>query len=462
MAKSFAALPRSSLWIACVLSLSVAAAAFVAVAAKNHRKNALSKSKNNTSATSSEIDVTSSSGGGDNSSGAAAPGDGPNMNVSVAFCGNSILYFNDCPRLVQQMIEAAGAAAAAGGGGGTARVTVTQDSCLRGGATLTTLWKHGNGMSQKFATPQAIIGGGTSETQCTSNSTDDGECKNSTTPIVHDVGAASVQDLLSLLKASPSKQRSWDYVVLNDYTQGPARAESRAETVRVLLEQYAPLLMQHGAIPILVQTPAYRKQGIKDTADLGDFDAFSDRLALGVQSYVEALRGLQSSTKSDDNGNNSMAESRVAPVGEAYRYLHRHNHALWKKLYSWDDFHPSPYGTWLQACVIYCTMFSPTSSSSSSTTTITASGSVLKKVVVVPPQQPPVYNALWWERSRYMQPPDEKPLPLPTQAEAAELRRVACLVCGLVLVDDENNDSDGNDEGVAGDAAALPLDDSGS
>jgi hypothetical protein len=296
--------------------------------------------------------------------------------IAIAFVGNSMLYFNDCPRLVQQMLEEVVA-------------VVTQDSCLRGGATLTSLWKTGNGMSKKFATEQAIF-----PQSCSVDERKKQKRAAAATAVVgrpvYDIGAESVEQLL--------QAESWDFVVLNDYTQGPARPESRMATETILREKYAPLLRKMNAIPVIVQTPAYRKPGIKDSEDLGDFETFTDTLAHGVRSYADTLTV------------SGIPDCRIAPVGEAYRYLYRNNPDLWKKLYSWDDFHPSPYGTWLQACVIYSTCFHRR----------------------LPPPPPPLYNALWWERSRYMQPPDEKPLPLPTEAEAMELQRVACLVCGVV------------------------------
>jgi len=271
--------------------------------------------------------------------------------ISIAFCGNSMLYFNDTPRLVQQMMQEMGK-------------IVYQDSCLRGGASLPSLLKNGNGMAQKFASEEAKRSDGS-----------------------YDTGAPSVQELLT-------SRQSWDFVVCNDYTQAPARSDSIAATTTALSEQYAPLFLKAstGAV-VLIQTPAYRVEGIKDSQDLGSFEEMTNLLAQGLQSYQQTLE------------KEGIEDCRIAPVGEAYRYLHAHSRDLWRKLYSWDDFHPSPFGTWLQACVIFCTCF--------------------------PEEAPPVYNAQWWEQSRYMQPPDEKPLPLPTLEEASELRRVASLVCGV-------------------------------
>ena len=55
-------------------------------------------------------------------------------NISVAFCGNSILYYNDCPRVLEAL---------SGG-------RLTQDSCLRGGASLKSLMVKGNGMGREL------------------------------------------------------------------------------------------------------------------------------------------------------------------------------------------------------------------------------------------------------------------------------------------------------------------------
>jgi hypothetical protein len=258
--------------------------------------------------------------------------------IRMAFCGNSILYYNDCPRLLQQMVETAFPAA-----------TVVQDSCLRGGANLYSLFERGNGMGTKFGPS-------------------------------YDIGQPTVSQLLQ------SHSSGWQFVVINDHTQAPAREATARKSQTALVESYVPLL--NGAIPILIQTPAYRKRGINDSDDLGDFDNMTRLLREGLESYLTVLP--------------PNINARIAPVGEAYRLIRQRGDTdLWKRLYCWDDFHPSP-----QACVIFCTMFG---------------------------QPPPPYNAQWWERSRYMQPPDEMPLPLPTDEEARHLWYVACEVTGVIV-----------------------------
>ena len=76
----------------------------------------------------------------------------------------------------------------------------------------------------------------------------------------------------------------------------------------------------------------------------------------------------------------------------------RKTESLSDKLFHTDDFHPSPLGTWLQCCVLYC---------------IIAGG------------LPPRYDASWWETSRHM--PDD--YVLPTEEEAEEIRQVVIDMC---------------------------------
>jgi hypothetical protein len=64
--------------------------------------------------------------------------------TSVAFIGNSMLYFNDFPRFFEEI---------SGGGGSVVR----QDSCLHGGASIGSLLLEGNLMHPQFETTEAII-----------------------------------------------------------------------------------------------------------------------------------------------------------------------------------------------------------------------------------------------------------------------------------------------------------------
>lgn len=292
--------------------------------------------------------------------------------LRVGFLGNSILYFNDCPRLLQKMLQ-------------TRFSNVHQDSCLRPGATLISLFEKGNGMRKVFGdSPAALRSDGS-----------------------YDLGASSVLALLrnqngedppgdKMVKDSTNegnKEQRWHAVVMNDHTQSPTRRESREATIQFLLDNYVGSLKGNDCVVVLLQTAAYRYTNMRGTEDLGSFDEFTTKLEEGYHAYQVALR-------------EHLPDVRIAPVGKAFAYLHKSNFGLWERLYSWDHFHFSPLGTWLEACVIYVTLLN---------------------------EAPPPYDANWWKQSRRMQPTQEEPLPRPKANEAEDLRRLACQLSGISL-----------------------------
>jgi len=232
--------------------------------------------------------------------------------VSVAFLGNSILYFNDTPRFLVNLSNT----------DSDVIKIEHQNSCLRGGTTLTELYILGNGMIRHgFATENALM--------------ENGE---------YDVGSPTVQELLQ------SKEKKWDFVVMNEHTQAPARLSTREAFKATLLHQYAPLIFANNnkATVIFVETAAYRLPGLNNSEDLGTTQQFQQKVREGIHSYISTLH--------DDTA--TKLSAKMAPVGTAYLHVHNINHDLWQKLFDpWDNFHPSPTVTFLQGCVIYCTMF---------------------------------------------------------------------------------------------------------
>jgi hypothetical protein len=273
--------------------------------------------------------------------------------IRIAHIGNSIQYYNDCPRLLESIFK-----------DHYGSDKVTQDSCLRGGASLVSIWTKGNGMATKFGTPNAIRPDGT-----------------------YDIGRSSVQELL--------KSEKWDFVIMNDHTQSPARNETKENTMNILAKEYLPLLSKSNktSVVVFLMTAAYRRP-VNGSDDLGSFEDFTMQLHRGYAAYKDLI-----------------PNSKVAPVGLAFQHIKDHYsqnkdcaNFSWEMLYASDYFHPSPHGTLLQAFVLF----------------ITLTGQV-----------PPVYSASWWGTARYMQPPEEDPLPLPSLEEGALLRSVACTVCNL-------------------------------
>ena len=301
--------------------------------------------------------------------------------LQLAFLGNSMFYYHDCPRLLEQMLKAAASSS-----------DIQQDSCLRGGATLSSLWVEGNGMMSKFASPAALLLADSLKGMFIQDQ-------------LYDVGAPSPYVLLSHDMENPyylpsrhssSEQRTWsdnkpyywDFVLFNDHTQYPARDETRQDTLKVLQEHYLPLLKPQTTV-IFVQTPAYQVPGLRDTDDLGDFSNFTSRLLQGYEIYQQTVLQVG-------------IPCRIAPVGNAYQYVkEKVDETLWNKLYNRvDHFHPSPHGTWLQACVLYAT-------------------------ITQQPMPPAVYRLEWWKQARYRQPLEQNLEPIPTLEEAETLRAVA-------------------------------------
>ncbi|KAL3796860.1 hypothetical protein HJC23_008813 [Cyclotella cryptica] len=299
----------------------------------------------------------------------------------VAYLGNSIQYFNDTPRFMIRLSRQAVVNNANPKEPYDAFIE-HQNSCFRGGANLGRLWREGNGMlNHGFASKTAIM-----------KVTDDGD------NIIYDVGSPTVEDLLAL--------KDWDFIVMNDHTQGPARLESRNAAREILMEKYAPLIAANQAISIIIETVAYRFEEINGSRDLGTVYEFQQKVREGVLSYVDALR-----TKLPP-----FISPRIAPVGAAYLHVHEHNFVLWEQLFdSYDSFHPSPKGTFLQGCVLHYSMF------------------------LSPPQIPSTEEGIadLWKDARMMNWVGKKQgyeiMPLPTVEEAKYLLQVSIFVCDREL-----------------------------
>eukprot|EP00934_Nitzschia_sp_Nitz4_P006656 Nitzschia sp. Nitz4//scaffold76_size158648//8356//9309//NITZ4_002527-RA/size158648-processed-gene-0.225-mRNA-1//1//CDS//3329557788//6646//frame0 len=269
--------------------------------------------------------------------------------ISIVHMGNSIQYYNDNPRLLEHMLK-------------THYKSVTQDSCLRGGANFTSLWEEGNGMEDKFNSTAALLPDGS-----------------------YDIGSPTVEALLS--------KGHIDFAVMNDYTQNPAREETRNNSIEALKEYYIPLFEKIGSPTVVfLMTFAYREPE-KGSETLGTYDEFVAKLYEGYKEYQK-----------------HVPDSKVAPVGLAFQRARQkyppndQGNFSWEDLYAIDNVHPSPKGSLLEAYVLYATIVD---------------------------QAPPEYDPSWWDTARYFQPPDQPPLPFPTEKEASLLWELAVEVCNV-------------------------------
>jgi hypothetical protein len=227
-----------------------------------------------------------------------------------------------------------------------------QNSCLHGGTNVTSLWKEGNGMHHKYNTSAALKPDGT-----------------------YDFGAKSVKLLL--------EDRKWDFVIINDYTQQPCRKRTKQDSKRTLHKKYLPHIKDADATVVFLMTAAYEEPA-KNSSDLGTFDEFTALLLAGYQEYARLF-----------------PKARIAPFGLAYQHIKRkYGKEKWLQLYAPDHFHPSPHGTYLAACVLYCTINGHDDT-------------------------PPTYNKKWWNTSRIHDPP----MPYPTNEEAEMLKTAAIETC---------------------------------
>mmetsp|Transcript_22430 Transcript_22430/g.40757 ORF Transcript_22430/g.40757 Transcript_22430/m.40757 type:complete len:396 (-) Transcript_22430:544-1731(-) len=344
----------------------------------------------------------------------------PHPNISVAFVGNSMQYFNDFPRLMQALSNG----------------TISQNSCLHGDATIRTLLHTGNGMARKFKTANAVVDD--ADLYVYNNMDDD------TSIVIHDYGACTVRQLLigedsrlpdqdqvnnyaddyfnpadddneyyiddgtnpcfedeyylsyleSRYKDEPPK---WDYIVINDNTRSPARNNTRQRSLEELEASYVPWLWETGATPVFIVTHAYWT-GWRDMSGLEDVPTFTSLTYMGYREYAALLeKYLPPSQK-----------PRLAPVAIAFLTVWEENYPFWLKLFHIDEVHASPLGSYLQGCVVYHTLYGR-----------------------MPPKEQALRQDMsnLWLHARRMQPDTHRSNPFPTLEQATYLYHVADRVC---------------------------------
>jgi hypothetical protein len=192
----------------------------------------------------------------------------------------------------------------------------------------------------------------------------------------------------------------WDYVVMNDLTRAPARYVARQQSLETLNTTYLPWLLETGATPIFMFTHGYWSK-LYEMDDLVDVPTFTSLTYEGYRQYVELLSSQLPSSQ----------QPRIAPIGWAFLTVWEENHDTWLTLFHYDELHPSPSGTYLEALVMHHTLFG-----------------------VLPLRQNALFDDMHeslWEKAhaRYMQNPVEPLKPLPTKEEAEYLYGIAERIC---------------------------------
>ena len=282
---------------------------------------------------------------------------------TVSLFGNSMLYYNDCPRLLEILML----------NNYVSPLSIYQNSCLRGGANLKSLWDDGNGMQSRFS-----LSSDTNDT----------------------IGAPTVQWLLS---HPPSSVSRWDFVVLQDDELFVTDKHMRNISLEALRRNYLPQLRLHDAatenktVVLLLKTFAYKSARLRERIHLGGMEDFTHAVSEGIK----VCQGLVL--------NEGDRPCYVVPMAAAVQYISITYPELYNQLYNSDDVHPTPHCTWLQACLL---------------------------VAMVTSRAPAPWDdnvqQQWQARARHWSSsPSGNALSLPNDTEAQLLRQVACQFAGL-------------------------------
>ncbi|CAB9528919.1 expressed unknown protein [Seminavis robusta] len=216
-------------------------------------------------------------------------------------------------------------------------------------------------------------------------------------------GDDNAQDDLDRHNLYPTAPQ-WDYIILNDNTRSPANYYHRQDTLSILEQQYLLWFQETKSIPILMFTYAYDTpyrdmDGFRDDQD-GDIDipTFTSLTYEGYRQYAALLSQRLPEEQ----------QPRIAPVGLAFLTVWEESYEFWKaKLFHVDRIHASPHGTYLQGCVVYCTIY----------------GKLPSRKTALDDMES------LWNDARRMAPVRHRRLPLPTREEATYLYHVAERVC---------------------------------
>jgi hypothetical protein len=215
---------------------------------------------------------------------------------------------------------------------------------------------------------------------------------NGTNPCIQDPTYLEYLDSHTFLNPPPH----YDFVVLNDYTQNPARATSREDSLRTLREVYVPWFLEMNVTPVFFDTHPYWTDA-HNMSGLVDVPTFASLTYQGYKDYMALVTKLLPASQAP----------RLAPVGMAFLTVWEENPDLWYRLYhNFDHLHASPSGTFLTGAVIHFALF----------------GEMPERQVMLPPDED--LPALW-ARARVMQQADEPPNPFPTFEDAEYLYEVA-------------------------------------
>jgi hypothetical protein len=251
---------------------------------------------------------------------------------SVAFVGNRVLAINDLPRVLEAL----------------SNNLWTQDSCLHTRGSLATITETGNGMygmwngkENAYLEDQGVYDYGACTLHMLFQGKDDQLVYQNMNGAYYDDGRnPCFQDdsYYQWTLAHQSNATKYDIVVLSDHPKRMAVSAARQNTISELQTTYSTYL-SNSNLAIIVAPNGFESDQTNMTG-LGTLGQFTSLIHQGALQYANAVTNVK---------------TRVAPVGIAFLVVYEEDHDLWSKLTDADDIHPSVYGTYLTACVIYAT-----------------------------------------------------------------------------------------------------------
>ena len=343
---------------------------------------------------------------------------------TVAFCGNSMTYYNDLPKLVELMLQSLQTTRTT-----TVRTTATttnkqtiqqavaqqsiQDTCLLGGSNFASLWTEGCHYSTEIpkfgdqGTVQSLLNSPRSFHDCNDDFDDD-----------YDDDYDDYDE--EQLYWDDEEQLYWDAVVLQDGVVYASNDLLRNTSIQALREWYLPEIIKASSSQyrypnstttyvssskptkvLLLQTfPAKTVQIRQALLREADFDAFSDTIVEAYEDYANLIRTEF-----------PAVPHTIVPMAIAVKSLyHDPNSDLYNSLHHVDGFHPSPHATYLASCLVVAVLTG-----------------------LSPPKYDPRLAQQWQQQARFWATTEdengrEQMAPLPDSKDAEELRQLACRV----------------------------------
>jgi hypothetical protein len=138
----------------------------------------------------------------------------------------------------------------------------------------------------------------------------------------------------------------WDYILINDNSRNPCCTSQREIGLKYLESVYIPWFKKTKATPIFLDTFPYWASE-RHMSGLIDIPTFASVTYSGYQQYRDLVASALPEAQ----------RPRIAPVGLAMLLIWEENPAFWETLMHYDEVHLSPSGTFLEACIVYATIF---------------------------------------------------------------------------------------------------------